>query len=61
MKQRGQKERSRQSGTNKLKFIFQQYMQLNISNISVLILFDIYSCMCTCMCVINTNTTKRTK
>ena len=26
-----QKKHSRQSGTNKFKFIFQQYMQLNIS------------------------------
>ena len=31
VKRRGQKEHSRQSGTNKFKFIFQQYMQLNIS------------------------------
>ena len=31
VKRRGQKEYLRQSGTNKFKFIFQQYMQLNIS------------------------------
>ena len=30
MLRRGQKEHSRQSGTNKFKFIFQQYMQLSI-------------------------------
>ena len=28
---RREKEHSRQSGTNKFKFIFQQYLQLNIS------------------------------
>ena len=31
VKRRGQKEHSRKGGTNKFKFIFQQYMQLNIS------------------------------
>ena len=49
------KYNSRQNGTNKFKFIFQQYVKLNISNISVLILFDIYSSVC----VTNTNTTKK--